>query len=264
VAGVLMAACAATPATVAGTTGAGPRETLELSWTTKKPGAASGVTFSARYRNPANPASHPPALRRVVVVNPVGSRLDGGAVPRCEASDAQLEMSGDAACPSSSKVGSGYVNTLPLGLVPFHSEISIFNSPGGQRQLVKFGNGGSVVVHTAIRKGGRIFDTPVPTCLAGGQPPDGCPSDQNYVVSSYQAGGAITAHGRKYFRTPPTCPRARRWVVNTRFYFADGAIDNVATPQPCTRHARHRSRHRRHRRPVCHRHDDRGCDRGKR
>jgi hypothetical protein len=215
--------------------GTGPHETLDLSFSTPTPGAPAGVHVSVEFRNPSDPQANPPALRRAVTIYPAGSRIDTSVPARCSASDQELQQNGDSACPAASRIGTGTVTTAPLGTPPSTYDVSIFNTDGGQIQLVKspIGSGGAAVARATIRN--ATVDVMVPTCLTGGQPPSGCPTDQTTLLKLAQTLPSYTsgASQRAYFTTPPDCPSSGSWQTTSILTYADGATDTVATNQPC-------------------------------
>jgi hypothetical protein len=239
--GMAVLACGAAPGTAFAATAEGPHEKVTLTWSTTVPGTPAGISFSGTYRDPANPTGPPPALRRVTITGPAGAVIDTSVPPRCLASDAQLEMSGESACPAGSKVGSGTIVGGPIGLPPQPQSVVVFNGDNQQIQLVKFGNGGSAVARGMIS--GSTEDTLVPTCLTGGQPPDGCPFDQTVLLSTTFAYPPLVVGGRPYFATPSTCPPSRVWRNLLTFTYADGAAETLALDLPCTHRAAHRHSH---------------------
>jgi hypothetical protein len=168
----------------------------------------------------------------VVIVNPLGTRLDTSVPVRCEATDIEFQVLGDNACPKGSRVGGGSVTVSVLGGPPGKNDISVYNTANGAVQLVKLGPFGAAVVRTKIR--GRTLDTRLPTCLTGGQPPDGCPFDEAVVLASPVVTRRIVVGGRAYITTPPTCP-ARGWRTKTTFTYGDGTVESVVTRGACNR-----------------------------
>lgn len=231
---ILAAGSAAASVALAGTA-SGPHETVTLSATSLEPGTPTGSLYDVRYRNPSDPSSNPPAVRRLVAVSPAGTRIDTSVPARCEASDAELKAEGDAACPSASRIGGGTATISVLGGAPSTNQVSVYNTRDGFLQLVKFGGFGVGVARTTIR--GTTLDTRIPTCIAGGQPPSGCPSDQAVVLASRILVRRTVVRGRSYATTPPTCPRPG-WPTKLSFYFGDGTRDSVTTVDRC----RHRPR----------------------
>src|SRR3954447_15689372 len=88
---------------------AGPHETVDVTTSTPQPGSSAGLTYAARYHAARDPSGEPPALRHLVIELPAGTRIDSSVPPRCSASDAEIMLVGEAACPASARVGSGEV-----------------------------------------------------------------------------------------------------------------------------------------------------------
>ncbi len=283
--GLLAVWASPSPGSAHADTAAGPHQAITLTFSTSTPGSPAGVKFSGTYRNPSDPSANPPALRRVVATFPSGSVIDTSATARCRASDQQLQMNGDAACPPASKLGSGTVTTAPLGSPPSTYRVTIFNADGEQIQVVEapIGNGAAAVTRGTIH--GSTIEYVIPTCLTGGQPPTGCPFDQTTLLGNTNEFPALTTGSgtspRSYFRAPAQCPPTGSWQTTDTFSYADGATETVVTHQPCTagatpsparRPPRHHPRrprpaqpnhHRahRHRHRTCHDPDhDRDCD----
>lgn len=227
-----LGSCAALGTTFAqANTAAGPHESIKLTFSSRLPGMSAGSAYSGVYHAAGRPGEAPPALRRVVLALPRGAHFDTSVPARCQASDTELDMSGESACPAKSKVGGGSVTTRFLGSPPSTYRIVVFNTKGGQLELVKFGNGGSAVAHVTIH--GNVLDTTVPTCLGGGQPPGSCPTDEAVVFANKLSGPSLTVRRRGYFTLPARCPRTRTWTSRFTFFFADGSRDKVSTTQPC-------------------------------
>jgi hypothetical protein len=145
------------------------------------------------------------------------------------------ERLGDLAVPRPVRgVGRRTVTISILGGPPTTSEISVFNTSGGVVQLVKFGSFGAAAVRTTI-KGGRL-DTRIPTCLSGGQPPKGCPSDQAVLLASRIVTWKVVRGGRSYTTTPPDCLR-KGWRTRLTYRYGDGKVESVASRGAC----RHKS-----------------------
>jgi hypothetical protein len=232
---------------------AGPHETVDITSSTTKPNTSTGLGYAATYHGLSGPQSDPPALRRLVITLPAGARVDTSVPGQCTASDAELMLVGEGACPSSSRVGTGMATANVTGLGTMSLNTVLFNAKDQQLELVESGGHPAGVIHTYIH--GTTLDGPVPTCLTGGQPPGGCPFDEVTLLANHLASIPISIGPRNYGTTPPTCPRSRRWSGQVTFYYADGSVDAVAVQQPCAvpvpskRPTQvHRSKHRHRRR----------------
>jgi hypothetical protein len=210
----------------------GPREVVQTDYTTTRRDAPSGSIYDVVYRNPKDPHANPPAVRRVLIDSPAGARIRTSVPERCAATDQEFQMRGEAACPPRSKVGRGDVTISVLGGPPTTSQISVFNTAGGVVQLVKFGSFGAAAVRTKLK--GADADTRIPTCLTGGQPPKGCPSDQAVVLASRIVLWKVVRGGRAYIETPPKCPR-KGWRTRVTYHYGDGKVESVASRGACRR-----------------------------
>jgi hypothetical protein len=145
-------------------------------------------------------------------------------------------LMGESACPAGSRVGTGMATAKITGLGTMTFNTVLFNAKDQQIELVESGGRAAGVVHTYVH--GLTLDGPVPTCLTGGQPPSGCPFDEVTLLSNHLASLPISvgrgSHKRNYGTTPPTCPRARKWVSRLTLSYADGSIDKVTASQACT------------------------------
>ncbi|MEA2398216.1 MAG: hypothetical protein QOK25_1772 [Thermoleophilaceae bacterium] len=231
----------------------GPHETVEMSSSTTRPSASAALGYAARYHSASDPSGDPPALRRLVIELPAGTRIDTSVPGRCTASDSQIMFQGESACPSSARVGSGQATVKQFGLASATYDTVIYNAENQMLELVKSGDTVLGVVHTYIH--GTTLDGPIPTCLTGGQPPNGCPFDELTLLSNHLEVRPVSAgHGaarRNYGTTPPTCPTSGRWQARVTLYYADGSVDKVWPQAPCSQPRRGRkksSRRRRHRR----------------
>jgi hypothetical protein len=226
------------PAHASARPASGPHETVNITTSTTKPASAAGFTYAATYRNPANPPADPPALRRLVISLPPGTHIDTSVPAQCNASDFQLRVMGDAACPPGSRVGSGEATADVVGLGKMTFKTTLFNAANQQIELVESGSmfGSYGVVRTYVH--GTTLDGPVPTCLAGGNPPSGCPSDQVILLANHLTIVPVVVgaprHQRSYGSTPPSCPASHTWQAPITFYYADGTVERVVVPVPCT------------------------------
>lgn len=244
----LLCAGLTVPSRAGAIAGVGPHETVDITTSTERPNTSATLGFAATYRNPTDPNADPPPLRRLVISLPGGTRIDTSVPARCTASDEQLRLIGDAACPPASRVGSGQVTVDITGLGKMTFKTTRFNGPDQQIEVVESGNavGSNGVIRAYIH--GTTLDAPVPTCLTGGQPPTGCPFDQVTVLSNQLTTMPITVgHGksrRSYGTTPPTCPHSHTWRTPVTFHYADGTVETVVSTQPCKPSVRQRPRDR--------------------
>ena len=207
------------------------RATVEVEFTTDQPGTATGVIFRSRLRNQDDASAPPIALRRLINGFPPGGKVDTAVPGRCTATDEELQFQGDGICPSESVVGTGWaeIDITGIGLQRFNT--TAFNEQGQQVETVKQGNQVNAVVRGFFTPEG--LDARIPTCITGGQPPEGCPFDQSRLVANELVTPPITRGGRSYFTTPPTCPSSRRWRSPVILTYADGVTERLYPEQPC-------------------------------
>lgn len=225
------AGLAATPAAAWGLPATGERATVDVILTTTKPGTATGVTYRSQIRHPTDPAAEPIALRRLIVGTPAGGVVDTGLPERCTASDEELRMRGEGVCPPGSIVGTGFAELAVTGLGRQRFDTTAFNETGQQVETVRQGRTVSAVVRGYFTAEG--LDALIPTCITGGQPPQGCPDDQARLRASELITPVIERDGRAYFRTPPTCPPSGRWSSPVVLVYADGVTERLFPEQPC-------------------------------
>jgi hypothetical protein len=231
VAGAAAAVLGAWPAAAHAIPASSPRATVDLELTTSAPGAPAGLTYRSEIRHPTDPEGEPPVLRRLIVGAPAGAVIDTSAPEHCPASDQELRMRGDGICPRGSLLGTGFAETLVVGLGRQRFDANAFNADGQQVETVKQGDQVSAVVRGIFTPEG--LDALIPTCVTGGQPPEGCPVDQARLVRSELVIPPYSRDGRSYFTTPPTCPPSGRWSTPIVMTFADGTTDRLFPEQPC-------------------------------
>jgi hypothetical protein len=243
-----LSALGATAAAAA--TGTGPRETIDQSFTTTRPGAPTGIDYTGVYHAAGNPKGNPPFMRRMVFYPPAGMHYDTRVPARCSAPDIELQALGPGACPAGSRLGGGTVEGLILmpfnhGVVFDHYRHTIDVMNNANQQIILVKAEGYAVVRGQIRPDGSI-DFPLAACFP--EPPTGCVDD--YVIGlktlSRLAPYTKTSGGRvrSYATTPAKCPARGYWRSAVRFWWSDGSVDKVVTKEPCKRPHK-RARHRR-------------------
>lgn len=224
------ACVAAAPATAAALPAEGERATVDVELSTDRPGVAAGVTYRFEIKPPAG-GGEPPALRRLVVAPPPGTVVDTSVPERCEASDEELRLRGDGVCPERSVLGLGSATLIVVGFGEQSFTQKAFNAGGAQFQTVKQGETVSGIVRGRFTDEG--LDLLIPTCIAGGQPPDGCADDQARLLRSELVLPPYVAGERAYFTTPRECPATGRWRTKVRLTFDDATTEELLPEQPC-------------------------------
>lgn len=228
------------PAALSAIPASGPHETVDMWSSTTLPNASSALGYAARYHGANDPHGDPPALRRLVIGLPPGTRIDTSVPGRCTASDDELVLVGESACPPSARIGTGQATVKQVGLGSATYDTVLYNAKDQMLELVKSGDRVVGVVHTYVH--GTTLDGPIPTCVGGGQPPSGCPFDELTLLSNHLQVLPISAgHGRakrNYGTTPPSCPPSARWRAHVTLYYADGSVDKLVVQAPCSHRRR--------------------------
>jgi hypothetical protein len=220
----------------------GKRQTASFTFTTRRPGAPTGTVFSVDWRNPDDPEGKPYSVARLVVIFPAGAVIDTSVPEQCKASDAELLAQGAAACPSGSRIGGGTIvsDTGSSGDFPprfVHSDVDNFN---GDQEVIGVADATDSpvipgVTRTVTRSpiDGNTVTTDFPA-FPGNPPPD-----KYSALRSLRLSGDPIVRGRHaYLRTPPWCPRSRRWTTRLRFTYRDGVTQRVKAHSPCRRGTR--------------------------
>jgi hypothetical protein len=231
----LLAAIAGTLVFAAGSPGESeePRQTAKLTLNKKKANKATGVVLDIDYVNPDDAAAKPRSVRKVVTRLAPGARYDGSVPDPCTASDAQLTVSGESACPPASKVGEGVV-TVDTGVPgPGRFVVADIDFLSNENELIYVntvrGSGARTVIRAKVSR--REIATDV--SMLPGTPPEGGSIDTAHVELRRLVEGS-GAQRRAFIRTPGRCPRrTRQWINSVTFTYADGVTQNVPSPSPC-------------------------------
>src|SRR3954447_4832908 len=115
---------------------AADRVDYSVAFAQRAPNAPTALTLHIRYKAPGDPEAKPPPVQHIVLELPSGTQLVDGV--RCEASDADLQTRGRAACPDQSRVGTGAVTVMTgfAPLDPFPTDATLFRGPAELIELV--------------------------------------------------------------------------------------------------------------------------------
>ena len=223
---------AAWPACAVAAPVSGPHETLDNQFSTARPNAPSGFSFTGTYHAANDPAGNPPYMRSMVFYLPAGLRYDTSVPDRCDASDVELAVLGASACPAGSRIGGGTSTAAFLGGPPSKVDVDFLNNTDEQIILAR-SPGLATVSRGEIRSDGSVAWAS-PTCFPSMQPV-GCPVDDVLQLESAISVPAYTRSSGTYLTTPPKCPATHHWETPVRLSWADGSVDTVTTEQPCSR-----------------------------
>ena len=134
-------------------------------------------------------------------------------------------VQGPSACPAASRLGTGHTDaTVPSGS-RFTTDVTLFNARGQIIVLVTVGDTPVTEFRDEV-KGRTITIEPVL--------PAGVSLERlNLRIGRHSSGRG--AKRRTYMRTPPSCPKSRRWTTSARFTYVDGSTETFRSHTRCTR-----------------------------
>jgi hypothetical protein len=202
-----------------------PRGDFKLDFGAHRPGRATSVHLTIRYKG-ADPGGKPSPIRHVVISTPAGTRFDTTALARCAASNEALVAQGDSACPAASRLGGGRLTAItgfgpPID--PFATDVSIYNSERSFVELVKDSSTGQPLAADRFQIRGSTWIGNPPTTPGG--PPDGETAVRD-VDFTYAPKAA-------WATTPDRC-RTGRWPTSATFTYADGVTTTIRDSIACT------------------------------
>lgn len=207
---------------------AGPRVDYRQVFTTSAPGTSTGVETQLLYKNPDDPDAKPIPVREEQFTFPEGTTFDNAVVPPCDASDLEVMLLEDAACPPESKTGGGTGTTMSGFPGEDETPLTVDGWEDGSGTLLLAGyKEYHLREATRARRDGRVVTIEVPRTPGG--PPDG----ETAIRSAHNIFGARSLGDRAYIRTPPTCSADGVWTFTARFTFADGTIEHDSHDMPC-------------------------------
>ena len=221
----LLVLVSAAPATATGAA------EISVRFTTKTAGAPSGLGVHLLLRDAADPSAKPPPLRSATVQAPDGVSFDTAALPRCSASDTDLQLFGSNACPADTRLATGtLVGITGFGppVDPLTGEDHVFNGPSHLIEVITAPGTPLSPAFDRLRISGSTL-TAHPPSVPGG-PPEGKTSIRSI---DFQI-PLRTAGGRSLITTPPVCPVDHEWTTHATFYFDDGSVASAVSHVPCS------------------------------
>src|SRR3954468_7192977 len=157
-----------------------PAAEFQLDMASHTPGTPTALNLHIFFKDPDDPQAQPPPQRKIVIEAPEGSIIDSAAVPKCLADDAELQVAGEAASPSDSRIGTGTLSLITgggPGFDPFVDGVTLFN---GDNELVELFYKEGTGVHFAV---GRRQVTAPNTYSEAPAPQPGKPGGESSVRS---------------------------------------------------------------------------------
>ena len=204
--------------------------TFTARYTTKKTSTSAGISIAYTNRDPGAPGGIPEkAMAKIVVDLPPGTRIaTGGVYGQCKATTIQVTTSGAAACPASSRVGTGRASFASDPAGPrLSARVTAFNKKNGilllleQAALARFALDGKLA--------GARLTISIPQTLQFGR---------KVVMTDLQLTARSKSVGRgrnrkHYLTTPRLCTGS--WTTRSTVTFDDGARAARFSRQTCSR-----------------------------
>jgi hypothetical protein len=203
---------------------AGDRADFAWRFAEVKPGSATRWTLHLLYKAPGDPEAKPPVIRELTLRPPAGTRFNVASHPACTASNEQIQLLGDAACPPESRVGTGRLTVMTgfgAPVDPYPTDLSLWSTRQGLIEVLKDPKLGTVFAIERL----NIVDgalTAKPLVVPGG-PPD-------FKIAAREIDWNMTS--ASWLTTPPSCP-AGGWTSSGTFRFDDGGTATESATTPC-------------------------------
>lgn len=207
------------------------RSELSVRFDATAPGAPTGLSIRVLYKDPSDPHAKPPPLESASFQLPIGTRIDGDALPSCEATNEELQARGRAACPTGSWLGGGrFVAVTGFGppVDPFVADNTLFNGGDEVIELVTFKDTEVTAGVDRLQIRGHRLEVDSAPATPGG-PPDGRTVPREIAVSI-----PLASPTTPFLTTPPACPPSGAWVSNGVFTFTDGGVSRVSSETQCS------------------------------
>jgi hypothetical protein len=227
----------------------GPQASLAASFTPKRLGAPTTVTFALNIDPP--PQAVPPPLSQIDFSYPgnLGFATSGLGLAACD--PGKLQAQGGQACPANSQMGSGSATvevTFGAEVVDEHVALELFAAPSsdGYLHLAILARGKEPIeariVITAVLLAGHLrISVPMVPGLPGA--PDVAIKQIRASLGGpltyyEQVRGHLVAYRPKGIGLPDSCPRGG-WRLGARLAFQNGERSQAAAVIACPRRRRH-------------------------
>lgn len=215
------------------------RQSYDAELTSERPGATTGLRQEIHYVNPDDRGAKPHAVEEIILRLPPGARIDTSVPAQCNASDAEFQLEGAAACPPPTKVGVGSLSVdfgAGAGPVPrvVENDGTFFNNEDELILFTESTNTPGEPIRTANRfeVGRRTFVSSVPP-LPGTPPPDPFAAIKDVFNRLEKVTRGPGKTREAYITTPATCPPRGQWMVTAIFTYRDGVVQTERSATPC-------------------------------
>ena len=205
--------------------------TFAVKQTTRAEGASTAVSFKIVFGDSEAPTGVPSGLKSFKIKLHKGSKIDGRGAAQCKTTSEELMSKGVAACPASSRIGSGTASATSAAGATVKVDSVIFNEVAEGKDAFLFVfllNGAVVTGFDANIKGGTISSQGLTGVLPG-----------DFVVTKFN--GTIKKHSkgrgkarRNLITAPKVCPPgSRKWKNTGSFIFQNGDTDTGSSTSAC-------------------------------
>jgi hypothetical protein len=203
--------------------------TFSFKQSARAEGASTGIAFNVEFGDPDAPNGIPSGLKDFKITMPKGAKIDPAGATQCKTTAADLMSKGAAACPASSRIGTGKA-TATDGSATVNVEGFVFNEKAGGKNAWLFLfliNNGYAAAFDAPVKGNTLSAKGLSGAVPGG-----------LLVTKFS--GTIGKHskgrGKKkhiLITAPSVCPKSKKWDNKASWTFVDGTKDTSTSSSPC-------------------------------
>jgi hypothetical protein len=203
--------------------------TFSFKQSARAAGAPTGISFNVEFGDPDAPNGLPSGLKDFKITMPKGAKIDPAGATQCKATNADLMSKGAAACPASSRIGTGKA-TATDGSATVNVEGFVFNEKAAGKNAWLFLfliNDGYAAAFDAPIKGNTLSAKGLTGAVPGG-----------LLVTKFS--GTIAKHskgrGKKkhvLITAPSVCPKSKQWSNKASWTFVDGSKAASTSTSPC-------------------------------
>ena len=226
---VLSAVVAVVASTAAVALASSQATTFSFKQSTRAEGAPTGIAFKVEFGDPDAANGLPSGLKDFKITVPKGAKIDPAGATQCKTTAADLMAKGAAACPASSRIGTGKA-TATNGSATVNVEGFVFNEKASGKNAWLF----LFLINKAYA---AAFDAPVKgntlsaKGLTGAVPGGLLVTKFSGTIAKHSKGKGKKKHN--LITAPPVCPKSKKWTNKASWTFVDGTKDTSTSTSPC-------------------------------
>jgi hypothetical protein len=228
---VLSAVVAVVAGTAAAALASSQATTFSFKQSAHAEGASTGIAFKVEFGDPDAPNGLPSGLKDFKITMPKGAKIDPGGATQCKTTAADLMSKGAAACPASSRIGTGKA-TATNGSAVVNVEGFVFNEKASGKNAWLF----LFLINKAYA---AAFDAPVKgntlsaKGLTGAVPGGLLVTKFSGTIAKHSKGRGKKKH--VLISAPSVCPKSKKWTNKASWTFVDGTKDTSTSTSACKR-----------------------------